>query len=325
MIELVRYSQEYKEIWDEFIDNSKMDCFLFKRDFMEYHKDRFEDASYIFFEKDKIVACLPGTIYNDVYYTHRGLTFGGFIYANNINCMEAIELFNMLNVELKSKNIQSVVYSKAPYIYHKLPSDEDIYALYRLDAVNTSTSISSTVFQKNKLDFHQLRKRGIKKANKSNLTITISASFSEFWRILEDNLQRAFNKKPVHSLEEINSLVQKFPGNIKLYVVKQEEIVIGGCVMFINKSIAHAQYISANEIGKQVGALDYLFDFLINSEFENMDYFDFGVSTEEAGRYLNQGLIFQKEGFGGRGVVYQTFKYSLDSDSSQIVCPSYGQ
>jgi len=29
------------------------------------------------------------------------------------------------------------------------------------------------------------------------------------------------------------------------------------------------------------------------------------------GMHLNEQLIFQKEGFGGRGVVYETYKYNL--------------
>ena len=41
--------------------------------------------------------------------------------------------------------------------------------------------------------------------------------------------------------------------------------------------------------------------------------FDFGISTEQGGRYLNEGLIFQKEGFGARTVVYDTYELNIES------------
>ncbi len=41
-------------------------------------------------------------------------------------------------------------------------------------------------------------------------------------------------------------------------------------------------------------------------------YFDFGISTGQEGKYLNEGLIAQKEGFGGRVVVQQTWGMALE-------------
>ena len=47
---------------------------------------------------------------------------------------------------------------------------------------------------------------------------------------------------------------------------------------------------------------------LITDVYADRTYFDFGVSTENGGGYLNEGLIFQKEGFGARSVVYDTYE-----------------
>ena len=49
-----KYSDKYKNQWDNFIQNAKNGTFLFKRNFMEYHADRFEDFSLLIFEKNKI-------------------------------------------------------------------------------------------------------------------------------------------------------------------------------------------------------------------------------------------------------------------------------
>lgn len=71
------------------------------------------------------------------------------------------------------------------------------------------------------------------------------------------------------------------------------------------------QYICSSEAGKSIGALDLLFDKLINEEFKDVPFFDFEISTGKYGHYLNENLISQKEGFGGRGLVYETYRYYL--------------
>ena len=67
---------------------------------------------------------------------------------------------------------------------------------------------------------------------------------------------------------------------------------------------------AASPEGKQVGALDYLIALLLLS-IEEHPYLDFGISTEAAGTILNSGLIFQKEGFGARGICYDTYLFNL--------------
>ena len=79
----------------------------------------------------------------------------------------------------------------------------------------------------------------------------------------------------------------------------------------IYKQIVHVQYISANYEGKELGALDMLFDYLINTQYKEYDYFDFGQSTEQMGNFLNENLLFQKEGFGGRGVIYPVYEINI--------------
>ena len=91
----------------------------------------------------------------------------------------------------------------------------------------------------------------------------------------------------------------------------KDDIALGGTLLYITKQVVHTQYISANVEGKELGVLDLLFDYLINHEYTNYPYFDFGQSTEQMGHLLNVSLIFQKEGFGGRGMCYDIYEYGL--------------
>ena len=83
-------------------------------------------------------------------------------------------------------------------------------------------------------------------------------------------------------------------------------------MIFDTGQVIHTQYIASTDEGKAEGALDLLFDKLINNNvYPSALYFDFGKSTENGGHYLNNNLIFQKEGFGGRGVCYDTYTWKV--------------
>lgn len=73
----------------------------------------------------------------------------------------------------------------------------------------------------------------------------------------------------------------------------------------------HVQYGCASHQGKQTGALDLVIEYLIKEVYSDRHYFDFGISTENQGRVLNEGLIAQKEMFGGRAVAHCFYELLL--------------
>lgn len=316
MYKIEQYNSFYKEKWNEFVKNSKNGTFLLERDYLEYHMDRFPDTSFLFLDKnEKIKAILPGTVLNNAYYTHKGLTYGGFILDRDSKVSDVIEYFELLNIELRKRGINEVIYKCIPYIYNNYPSEEDEYVLFnKLNAKVQSISISSTIDLKKDFKFNKSRKSSISKSKRYNLSIEKDKNIEKFWSILTENLKEVHNTKPVHSLEEILYLKEKFFKNIEIYTVKKDAEVIAGVVNYIMKEVVHVQYISANGLGKEISALDYLFDYLIKEEYKNKKYFDFGISTEENGKILNEGLIFQKEGFGARAVNYKQYNYKLGGD-----------
>lgn len=311
MIEIKKYESSRSKEWDNFISNSRIDSFIFYRNFMDYHSHKFVDFSLMIYKKGNLDAVIPGNIDNNIFYSHQGLTYGGLITSLNSKTVDVINYFNSITVFLKERGLKQVVYKSIPYIYNKLPSQEDVYALFRLNAEKIACNISSTIYQNNKLPFIELRKRGSKKAKINHVEILNTTVFDDFWTVLEENLAANHGVKPVHSIDEITSVHKKFPENIVCYTCLLDSKVIAGCVLFVMKNVVHVQYISANEKGKEVGALDLLFENLINEKYNHKDFFDFGQSTEQMGAVLNENLIFQKEGFGARGVCYDTYKYDI--------------
>ena len=90
--------------------------------------------------------------------------------------------------------------------------------------------------------------------------------------------------------------------------------MLAGTIIYESKNVAHTQYIASIDEGKEIGASDIIFDYLLNDYYANKRYFDFGISTEKEGRYLNAGLALNKETFGGRGIVYDWYEINLGDE-----------
>lgn len=311
MIKLRRYKNDLRNIWNQILANSRNGTFLLHRDYLDYHSERFNDHSFLIQRKDQFAGFIAGNIDEKKFISHQGLTYGGLITNNKLKTIDVIEVFEMLDEQLKSEGISEVIYKPVPLIYHKIPAQEDIYVLFLKKATKISCQISSTIFQKNKISFVESRKSGVRKGMQEGVQIIESENYEKFWSVLESNLTEKYAKAPVHTVEEITLLHNRFPNNIRLFIATLDHSIIAGTILFVMDNIVHVQYISANDKGKEVGALDVLFYTLINEEFKQVPIFDFGHSNEDSGNFLNENLIFQKEGFGGRGVVYETYKYNI--------------
>lgn len=311
-MEIRRYRREDKELWNSFVSKARNATFLFDRNYMDYHADRFDDNSFMFYHKGKLKAVLPANVAGDTLYSHQGLTYGGLLLDKKATVEDVLECFDSLNSWLRENGISKVVYKALPWIYQQYPSEEDLYALtWKCKAQLISRDISSSIVIDNKLKFAESRKSGIRKALSLNIEVGESNDVDGFWHILEDNLGNRYNAKPVHTASEMKLLMSRFPNNIKLYVAKMNGEIVGGTLIYVTPQVVHTQYISASVEGKKHGALDLLFDYIINKVYANCRYFDFGKSTEQGGAYLNEPLIFQKEGFGGRGVCYDWYQWEL--------------
>lgn len=311
-MEIRRYRREDKELWNSFVSKARNATFLFDRNYMDYHADRFDDNSFMFYHKGKLKAVLPANVAGDTLYSHQGLTYGGLLLDKKATVEDVLECFDSLNSWLRENGISKVVYKALPWIYQQYPSQEDLYALtWKCKAQLISRDIASTIVVDNKLKFAESRKSGIRKALSLNIEVGESNDVDGFWHVLEDNLGNRYNAKPVHTASEMKLLMSRFPNSIKLYVAKMNGEIVGGTLIYVTSQVVHTQYISASLEGKKHGALDLLFDYIINKVYANCRYFDFGKSTEQGGAYLNEPLIFQKEGFGGRGVCYDWYQWEL--------------
>ncbi len=310
-IDIECYKPQHKELWDCFMDNCRNSTFLHKRDYMDYHSDRFNDHSLLFYCNNELIAAMPGHINEGVFGTHKGLTYGGLLIGNNTTAALVLEIFNTFIQHLIDEtNVTKIVYRPVPHIYHSYPCEEELYALFRHNAQLTERKISSTIELERQLPFKGRRK--LTATMKSQLKIVEDENFTAFWEILGQRLENKYGVAPVHSLSEIELLHSRFPENIKLFrVTDREGNTLGGSVLYITNNVVHSQYTGSSNEGRRIGVLDHLYSYLIKERYRHMRYFDFGISVEDGGHYLNKGLIGQKEGFGARAIMYDTYELSI--------------
>lgn len=307
-MELKQYSIKDFNCWNEFIKNSKNGIFMFNRNFMDYHSDRFKDNSLMFFEDEELIAVLPASIHDSELRSHGGLTYGGFITNEKMKQHKMLECFELLKNYMQENNITKLFYKCVPHIYHKQASEEDLYALYKTGAKIVKIEPSTTLNLKNPLKMPKGRKAQISRAKREGVIIEQSDNFDTFIELENSVLSEHHNTKAVHSAKELQLLKSRFENEIQLWVAQYQGQIIAGTLLFVYEDVVHTQYMAANEKAREIGALDLLIKTLMDKFSESHTYFDFGISTEDNGQYLNEGLISQKEGFGGRTVVYQTWE-----------------
>ena len=308
--QIQKYSNEdYKE-WDNFVSHAKNATFLFHRDFMEYHQDRFEDYSLLIFdEKNHLKAILPANRVGDVLHSHQGLTYGGLVLNQKTKLQEVVEIVHSVLKFLNENAISTLFFKQLPIIYHESPSDEMEYLSFILNAKLTKRDSLSVINLETDFEFSSSRAEGIKRGTDFGLEFKEEHDFTSFWNeILIPNLAQKHQTKPVHSLDEIMFLKSKFPNNIRQFNVYKEGKIIAGTTVFESDFVAHSQYISADESKNTTGSLDFLHNRLITHTFRNKKYFDFGISNENQGQNINQGLLFWKEGFGARTIVQNFYE-----------------
>ncbi|MCL2414603.1 MAG: GNAT family N-acetyltransferase [Bacteroidales bacterium] len=307
------YTSKDISIWDDFVEKSKNGTFLFKRAYMDYHAHRFEDFSLMVFENKKLIALLPANRNEKILYSHQGLTYGSLLVSTDVSQSLVLGIFDELKTFLKPFDFEKIYYKTVPSIYHKLPCEEDLYALFRNNAKLVVRNCSTTFCMKKSKPSPKLRlSRVLNYAEKHNLRYEVHSNVDAFWSIVEENLMKKHGTSPVHSQAEINLLKSSFPHNIQAIAVYSEKKIVAGGVVYLANDAAHLQYVGLSSEGEKMYAGEYLYELFIHKLFSDYRYFDFGISTEKGGQFLNEGLISYKEKFGGNTIVYDHYEIMIN-------------
>lgn len=310
-IRVERYSQELRVVWDQFVESTRNGIFLFNRNFMDYHADRFTDHSLVIYDDKEILGIFPANQKETLIVSHQGLTFGGLLYQLETKAIQVGEMVDLICSYYKEQGIKEIILKPTPYFLHSFASNEDLYFWHLKGAQLYRRDLSSLLDLNQEYKYSKGRKWIINKAKKENVIV----KESQDWQLFHDALSEALKfhgAHPVHSVEELKLLNSRFPEQMKLYGAYLQDKFIAGAVTFAYGKTLHTQYLANSEQGREVGGLDLLLDELITIAKENkFQFLSFGISTTEEGKKLNSGLLQQKESYGGRGVLHDWYKLSL--------------
>ena len=346
MFDIIRYTPGHKAEWNAFVARSKNGTFLFDRDYMDYHSDRFEDHSLMFYLDGRLYALMPANRKDDVFQSHAGLTYGGLVMDAHCTAAAVVTLFAELNDYLRREGFRRVYYKCIPWMYHQLAAEEDLYAICRTcDARLQERDLGTVIIQRSAIRWERVRRRALKRAQEAGITVERSsavptapivpaapivptapivpaascpvcggiaaADLAAFWQVLCDNLRTTYGSRPVHTLDEITLLASRFPDNIVLYTARKDGDILAGILLYVSAQVARAQYSSATPLGKKLGAIDIIYDRIIHDDYAHLPYFEFGTSAMADSNAINETLVFQKEGFGGRAICFDRYEWEL--------------
>jgi len=295
-----KYAQEDYATWNEFVAQAKNATFLFHRDFMEYHKDRFEDFSLLIFEDEKLHAILPANKKGNSLYSHQGLTYGGLVFLSKLKAEKVESILDEILLFLKENKFETFYYKPIPNFYFSEGNAEMDFFLLKRGAVLERKEMNLAVNLTVPLKISKSKMKHFRRIENLDLDIFEEENFDPFWeKVLEPRLLEKFEVKPVHSKEEIELLKSKFPKNIKQYSAYRNDEIMAGITIFETKNVVKSQYGATSKIGEEFRALDFLFINLIHKyQRKGKHFFDMGIVNEANESGYNKGLINQKEELG---------------------------
>ncbi|MBC5839141.1 FemAB family protein [Flavobacterium muglaense] len=295
-----QYQENDYDNWNAFIGQAKNATFLFHRDFMEYHKDRFDDFSLMIFDKQNLVAVLPANRIGNAVYSHQGLTYGGLVFKAKTIGENIGFIMEMLLSFLKENSVTTLYYKPIPSFYCLSGNSEADFFLFKKGAILERKEMNLASNLALPLTISKSKLKHFNKINGFDLEIVEEQQLDAFWKnVLEPRLWNKFGVKPVHSVEEITTLKDNFPSNIKQFSVYYENSIISGITVFETDTVVKSQYGATTEIGEKLRALDYLFITLLSKyKKEGKLFFDMGIVNEDNDLGYHAGLLKQKEELG---------------------------
>lgn len=296
--------------WNAFVAASRNGTFLFDRGYMDYHADRFADASVVLRQGARIVGLLPATRQGDVLSSHAGLTYGGLVIGSGAGLEAVAEMLAAVQDHARGIGCARLHYKTIPALYHRSPAGEDQWALIRGGARLVRRDPLAVIVPGGPGPSQARRADLAKAARRGDVTVARSEDWAGFWAVLTARLADSHATAPVHSLAEITQLAARFPQAITLWTACRAGQTEAGVVLFDTQTALHCQYIAATDAARAARSPDLVMAACIAQAQSRGVPFDFGSSTEAGGTVLNAGLQRYKESFGARCVLHDY--YDLD-------------
>ncbi|ORJ57147.1 hypothetical protein [Geothermobacter hydrogeniphilus] len=300
---LIPYQPALQPVWDEAVSAACNGHFIFRRDYLDYHADRFRDASFILRRSRKVVALLPAHRRDDSLVSHGGLSFGGWLQVPGCRFQDIEAGFNLLADTMAEQKLRRLSYTPIPHPYHNAPCEQDGYLLQRLGARLDGSRLAA--FAANPADIkrpHEIRRQMKRGAENLPLDFFETDDLPTFWQHLQAFLRLRHEAEPVHSLEEITLLKRRFPAQIRFLVGRHRQRWAVGNVVFLHPRVIRFQYGFRSLDDARHQTVFRLWDWAVCQPEMKRPWMDLGTSMNPETGELEAALHFNKETFGARGI-----------------------
>ncbi|GAB1857524.1 hypothetical protein MHTCC0001_23600 [Flavobacteriaceae bacterium MHTCC 0001] len=307
-----KYNKVHYDVWNDFVDKTKNATFLFHRNFMEYHSDRFDDFSLMVFRNEELVAIFPANRVANIVYSHQGLTYGGIFVNIKVSGVELRPILEALCSFAILKGVTSFILKRIPSIYESFFDGvwDCLMKNYRVVELSTQKLLS---IDYSNYKIHKTKLKHYRRALNKGLSIKKETTFAPFWnQVLIPRLKTKHNTKPVHTLKEIEYLHKLFSLNLKQYNVYLNNTILAGITIFDKGRVVKSQYGATTDLGEKYYAMDFLFVHLIEHYRDvGKIFFSMGTVTDDNELGYNPGLLRQKIEFGCQEYPFKYFQIHL--------------
>lgn len=324
--------------WDAFIATSRNGTIFHTRKFLVYHpEDRFTDASLMFLDGEKLVGVLPAAVKDKMLVSHPGASYGGLVVQPDTSVTESGAMLSALLEYAKEKKYAGISMLRLPpSSLQKQYSEDQQYWLYQQgytltrcemdgaidlapltlrlatlaqgqsEKANTSERVEAIIFE----TLTGKCRNMVRQAERAKITVKLSSDFEQFWDILEAVLKARHEVKPTHTVTEIKKLHELLPQGFRLLAAFDGKKMVGGIVLItINDKALYTLYMGQEYASQQHHPMHLLLTEAIKLGLkEGKRVLHLGVSTEDGGKKVNEGLFFFKESFGCRPVRRESFE-----------------
>ena len=307
---LLAYDPSQSRVWDNIVKRARNGHFMFQRSYMDYHADRFEDASFLLLRGEAVVAVLPAHRREDALVSHGGVSFGGWIQTPRCLHHDIAAGFALLGAEMRSRRLKRLLYTPLPYPYHTEPCGDDLYLLEKLGARCVQMRLSAFLplippAERNS-EFRRRLRRGEELAPGTMMETTDT---EKFWGYLGKFLAERHDAQPVHTATEMRLLQERFPDNIRLFVLSHGDEWRAGEVIFLSNNVLRFQYGFYFFTDRREALSLRTLEWLRTNEALHLPWMDLGTSMDPDTGELVGTLHLHKEIFGARGVPLKTWEW----------------
>ncbi len=323
LLPAAEWTEKDKERIDEFILSEDTNGeFIHSLKYLSYHpQGRFADDSVAVKDSGsgmiRCVAMACAGPDGDSVVSHMGTTFAGPVIRIR-DGYQTIRAAVQMALDYYEKRYKSVVLRVTPPFYGKQEPGILDYLLmqsgykYGMTALSNVVCIDKVKTEDDLFSMYDSKRRNqVKKPIKTRLFSFSRAECVDrgVWELMNGNLKSKFGSETTHSYDEIAWLQRSMPDRIIPYEVRTKEREYAAfALIFKFKHVFHTQYLDVNyRFSGEYPNLYLVHNLLMEAAQQRFRMFSFGGSTEDGGRYLNEGLFSYKAGYGGGSILLPSY------------------